>query len=477
MVARRVIWSRMFFLFFSFFLLGFFTYPAASYNAITDLRYSSDLERFRVVFEFEDRIDYHLFYIGSPSRVVVDLTHTSFTLGEQRLTFSDPSVTSIQVTTLGEDVQAVIHLTENITNFHGFTLEEPHRLVVDITRDLEYERDFQVLVAPGLYYRHIHRRGILEPLLMNILEVDLTPGSSVQVTPVLAQDRIIDGEEVSSMSQRFQALAGVNGTFFDGSHRPLGMLLIQGFLVSEPILNRTVLGILEDGSLMMDRVEASIQVQTPTGVIPVDGLNRPPRDGEVVLYNHQYGLRIPQQGYTGFVIRGGRVIKEAAPGEILPTDGYILLGHGAGGLYLVEKLRPGTWIEMAITYQPSHWNTGVLHAIGGGPRLIQNGEIHITAVEEHFRPDVVMGRAPRTALGITERGRLLIVTVSGRSEYSIGMTLEELAQLMQDLGAVEAMNLDGGGSTTMVLRQRIFNLPSSGEERKVSNALLVLPND
>lgn len=477
-MGRRFVLRRIILLFCSFILLySFSTYPAVAGNKITDLRYSSDLDSFRVVFEFEKKTDYQIYYLGSPSRIIVEMESLSFPASRQILTFSDPSVTRIEVEAVGKNVQASMELTENITNFQGFTLEDPHRLVIDITRDLEYVRDFQVLVAPGLFYRQIHRRGILDPLLINILEVDLDPGSSVGIQPVLAHDRITEGEAVSSMSQRYQALAAVNGTFFDGNYRPLGMLVMDGLLVSEPLLNRTVLGVLEDGGLIMDQVQAMVEAQTPLGNILIHGLNRPPQEGEVILYNHPYGLQMSQEEMMGFVIQGGRITKETSPGEVLPGEGFILAGRGSGGLLLRSMLEVGTLIYLDISYQPSYWNSGLLHAIGGGPRLVQDGEKFITAVSEHFRPDVVKGRAPRTALGITDRGNLLIVTVSGRSQFSIGMTLDELAELMMDLGAVDAMNLDGGGSTTMILRQRVFNLPSSGEERRVSNALLVVPRE
>lgn len=311
-------------------------------------------------------------------------------------------------------------------------------------------------------------------MLINILEVDLSSPFSLRLLPVLAQGRITGGEEVSSMSQRYQAIAGINGTFFDGDHRPLGLLVINGLLVSEPILGRTAIGFKEGGEILIHRLHALIEVLTPSGLLPVDGINRPAKEGEIILYNHLYGLRIPFDGSVGYMIRGGQVIKEAGPGEILPTDGFILSTRDNTAL-LNSYLQVGDSVEIQITYHPPSWNEGLLHAIGGGPRLVKDGEKYINALEESFRADVVMGRAPRTAIGVTENGRLLMVTVSGRTDFSIGMTLDELADLMLELGAIDAMNLDGGGSTTMVLRQRVFNQPSSGDERRVSNALLLLP--
>jgi len=116
------------------------------------------------------------------------------------------------------------------------------------------------------------------------------------------------------------------------------------------------------------------------------------------------------------------------------------------------------------------------HAIGGGPRLVKDGRPHITAMPEHFRADVYAGAASRTAVGITREGRLLLVAVEavgGGDGERDGMTLQELASTMIKLGAWQAMNLDGGGSTTFVADGRMLNTPDDGAARRVSNALLV----
>jgi exopolysaccharide biosynthesis protein len=122
-------------------------------------------------------------------------------------------------------------------------------------------------------------------------------------------------------------------------------------------------------------------------------------------------------------------------------------------------------------------------AVGGGPRLLRDGRVAVAARAEGFAPlrsfaqAFVRGRQPRTLAGVTEDGRLLLVTVDGRRPgWSVGMTLPEAARLMRSLGATDALNLDGGGSTTMVVRGQVVNRPSDRVgERAVSNALYVTP--
>ena len=118
----------------------------------------------------------------------------------------------------------------------------------------------------------------------------------------------------------------------------------------------------------------------------------------------------------------------------------------------------------------------VLHIVGAGPTLVKNGSVYLTSKLEEFASDIAVGRAPRTAVGLTKEGHVLLVVVDGRQSHSIGMTLLELALFMQEQGAVHAMNLDGGGSSEMVIKGKVMNKPSDGRERKVGNALALVPD-
>jgi hypothetical protein len=119
--------------------------------------------------------------------------------------------------------------------------------------------------------------------------------------------------------------------------------------------------------------------------------------------------------------------------------------------------------------------------VSGGPRLLNRGRIALRTKSEGFnRPGLfqrfVASRNPRTLAGVTATGELLLVTVDGRRPgFSAGMTLAEAARLMRDLGARDALNLDGGGSTAMIVRGRVVNRPSDrGGERAVGDGV-VLP--
>ena len=114
-------------------------------------------------------------------------------------------------------------------------------------------------------------------------------------------------------------------------------------------------------------------------------------------------------------------------------------------------------------------------AIGGGPVLLQNGEINISNNEERkFAGKAINDRHPRTAIGYTKDNKLVILVSEGRTESAAGMTLPQLAKVLKDLGCVEALNLDGGGSSCMLINGKETNSPSDkGTQRPVPSVFLI----
>ena len=118
----------------------------------------------------------------------------------------------------------------------------------------------------------------------------------------------------------------------------------------------------------------------------------------------------------------------------------------------------------------------VVDFVGGVPQLVKNGKVDVTWEQEKTTRSFVETHHPRTAVAKLKDGKFLMITVDGRSEASGGISLYDLAAYLLELGAVDAMNLDGGGSTTMFLNGKVVNHPSDKEgERKVSDALIVTP--
>ena len=132
----------------------------------------------------------------------------------------------------------------------------------------------------------------------------------------------------------------------------------------------------------------------------------------------------------------------------------------------------GTTLTTRLIFRPE-W-AGIVNAIGGGPVLVRDGGPVFSALEA-FSSDVLLPRAPRTAVGQLADGRVILVATDGRQPgYSVGMTNFELAQTLSRLGAVAGAALDGGGSTTLAFEGTVLNRPSDRSERPIADALLLL---
>lgn len=299
----------------------------------------------------------------------------------------------------------------------------------------------------------------------------------VQVRPVLAGPTLGSRATVGDQVRRHGALAGVNGSFYGPDGRPLGLLILDGLMVCEPIFERTSLffgrGYFDEPVWWIGPAAFTGTVRGDGGSRPLSGLNRSPGPGELVVYTPAYGpVAVTPKDGTAWSVVDGTVVAAATGQDLpIPPDGYVVAaGPRAQAPWPVAEgiSLEATWgLVEKPPVERLEW------ALGGGPRLLRDGRVEVTADLERFQPDVARGRAPRTAAGVDDRGRLLLLTVNGRQASSVGLTLTELAQVMAHLGARDALNLDGGGSSTMVLRGDLFNLPSDGRERTVGNALLV----
>lgn len=361
------------------------------------------------------------------------------------------------------------------------------------------------------------------PQIVNVLEVDLRNPSvridaEVGTGKVYRSDPTQGRETVSATVQRLGALAGVNADFFPFTGDPLNLHIQGGELVSEPTSERSVFGITADGVVLFGapvwRGQVVAEAAEP---IPLHGVNRIAQQNECVLVTPRWGEVYPvpagavvwRLGDLGGVpTLGGElraklleIVSPSSPEPVSEGKG-LLIATGS----MAEKVRAfsaGSTVTFSFAIEPGQemvaltpdkaqcitqlasrgywkrqsgvdfWKRAVM-AVGGGPWLIRSGDILIDAPQQGFQKGFSDNRHPRTAVGITSDGNLLLVTVDGRQPMSGGMTLYELAQLMKHLGATDAINLDGGGSTTLAIRGGlVVNSPSEGKQRPVANAVVV----
>ena len=189
------------------------------------------------------------------------------------------------------------------------------------------------------------------------------------------------------------------------------------------------------------------------------------------------------------VLRDGTVARVRGPGTgPVPSDGLLLTGTGDAAGFLRDTALPRSRAEVELALTAAGRRLDLARqtlVVGGGPRLLRAGRVAVTAKPEGFAPPqapafygtFVAARQPRTLAGVRADGTILLVTVDGRRPgWSVGMTLPEAARLMRSLGARDALNLDGGGSSTMTVRGEVVSRPSDrGGERPVSDGVYALP--
>jgi hypothetical protein len=344
-------------------------------------------------------------------------------------------------------------------------------------------------VAPGIEHIEIRRgefgRGIgPDRWLINVLSLD---PSKTRLGIGRALDRGVGTETTSSIAARRGAPAATNGGYFrtEGPYRgePAGIVLAAGKVLSEPSRKRPGLAISGQGPrtrlAVVDVVFRAEVVASKKARLRIDGVNRPRFDNELILFTPEFD-RTTLTGPEGVeaVVENGRVVAvfERTGNTKIPSSGCVVSARGAAAAWARANMKQGARVELRsdlrLSPRPAFDPEFV---IGGGPRLVRGGR-PAAALDPGIYPEgFAAARHPRTAVGLRADGRILLVTVDGRQpELSVGMSIAELTALLLELGAVEALNMDGGGSTTMVVRGRVVNSPSDlTGERPVGDALLV----
>jgi len=294
---------------------------------------------------------------------------------------------------------------------------------------------------------------------------------NLAVFPVLAYEGICQKEILSSMGRRYQALAGINGAYFTPRGDPIGTLIINRALISSPLYNRSVFGISDRGFPLFGNPDFSGSFESEDLRLDIDAVNQPRSGDKLVIYTPEFARStMTTESGVELVLVKGRVVGIKNNDAVIPPDGVVVSAGGKKAEKLT-KIKLGDSVSLKYQVNPP-WNR-ILHAVCGGPRLLSDGKININGKAEKFDNSIVYGRHPRSAVALTYSGELLFVVVDGRSKRSAGMLLTELANYLKKLGACYAINLDGGGSSSMLVGNKIVNRPSDGHERPISNGILI----
>jgi exopolysaccharide biosynthesis protein len=348
-------------------------------------------------------------------------------------------------------------------------------------------------VAPGIEHGQLSSGSATRdpqtgPWFINALRIDLR---RARLKIVHALDEGVGLETVSSMAARHRALAAINGGYFrtTGTYRgeSIGLLLLDGKLISEPHNERAEVGFIDSGGateVIFGHLKFSGEITAGAFRHGIHGVNRPISPNELIIFTpefHRTSLTNPD-GIEVLVQRNRVVaVSDLRGSNRIPSDGFVVSAVGSARDWVKRHMRRGalakfSWrLSSSERQQDAQWRRAY-SIVGGGPQLIKSGKIAITDVQEKMTaPGFATDRHPRTAIAKLGSGKLILVTVDGRQAgLSVGMSLQALSELLLEFGAVEAINLDGGGSTTMVVQNKVVNRPSDQTgERPVSDAILV----
>jgi len=360
-----------------------------------------------------------------------------------------------------------------------------------------YVSEGRAPVAPGVQ----HDWGTIQTTrsgrqAVHLVEVALaTPEISLEAS--LAGDRITKLETTSSQALRrsfegHRAVAAVNADAWAGyasptQYAPNGVHIQAGELVTAGRVARPTFGIDAARQPLIGNVLVSTFLVWPDGRSrTVERINQGRTNSGLVLYTPRFGPTTPSDvGGTDVVLAGVALplaptgLHQAVVLEVRPALGGMPIApdtvvvNGPAGSFL-DALLPGDPLQLVVSITPGWEN--VREAVGGRETIIRDGATYISP-----RPSLANQLHPRTALGITAAGDLVMATVDGRqNDHSTGVDLAELAELMLSRGVVQALNMDGGGSTTMAVRLpgdpevAVVNRPSDGRQRAVANSLVVV---
>jgi hypothetical protein len=334
-------------------------------------------------------------------------------------------------------------------------------------------------------YRSDDKRAVLY-----VAEMDRRYYPSIKFRTSVARGRVLGRATVQDIVRQAtrngkNVLVAVNASFgvLNGNYEGvIKNLHIQNERVISPPDEQACFGVTKSGEFLMGNVKMNISVKVAGKEIRVQGLNQErDRNGSIALYTPRFGRSTKtNDGYeivisdvalplrpkykSRFAVKD---IKNSGDTRI-PRDGFVLSAKkGSGAAKLFSNLKVGDQGELALSFFPEKWNE-VAEGIGGNCRLVKNGKIYKSANKGHraTKDD------PRTALGYNDK-KLFLMVVDGRQGYSKGMSYSDVASAMIELGATEAINLDGGSSSTFIVNDKLINRPSGGKERHVLNAVFI----
>ena len=431
---------------------------------ITGMRVGSGATRIRIVLDMDEPAKYK--DNGTKNGVVLDIDTAA---NKMQRKIDDASIADISLIKKGKKKSQLVVGLKKPAQHKVTVLKKPNRLVIDVYRIqiVKITKD----LGNGLAYTFW--QDDMSGLPVRIYALTLAPDSRYELRPFSGAGAVNGRGRLAKAVAANGARAAVNACYFDTDGWVIGNCKWNGSFFGVDDTPRSAFVVDKEGKASIQKDLSYLgTVSLPDGrTLTIKGLNRQRITDDLVLFNRNYAgsTRTNEHGREVRVSKG-RAMEVSAKGNMrLDHDSLVLSGHGANADALAH-IRRGDRVAIAQTLGSRLADEARL-VVGGGPLLVEKGVVNVRSREESMASDIAYGRAPRTGVGVKADGTVLLMVVDGRSQYSAGMSLKEFATYLKRFGAVSAVNLDGGGSSEMVLDGKIMNRPSDGSERPVSIGL------
>ena len=355
-------------------------------------------------------------------------------------------------------------------------LLSPTNLEVSINPNLAMIPDRDINWAPGLKWRQKWVRLGANNFPVSYLEIDPRQ-KGIKLRPILPQEpNLVGSNHLVKFAPLTPIAAAINGGYFNRNNRmPLGAIKRDGKWLSSPILNRGAIGWNDKGKMQIARPQLQETINTPKNEqLPILALNSAYVQTGIGRYTADWGKTYtPIQTDELIVTVIQDKVTQITPGNAvgsvnipIPTNGYLLALRGQPELS--GSIPIGTAITLKQQITPTEIDS-YAQIMGAGPWLVQSGKIVLDAKSENFGAAFGKESAVRSAIANTPTGNMILVAVHNRAGGK-GPTLTEMAQLMQQMGTVDALNLDGGSSTSLYLGGQLVDRASATAAR-VHNAI------
>lgn len=310
-------------------------------------------------------------------------------------------------------------------------------------------------IDKGVYHIKLTKYFNNRPVRINIIEASREINHKLNLEPVIASEELASKTKIINMAKRNNAIVAINGGYFKPQTGvPLGTLMINRKIYTGPIYDRVAIGIF-DNNYEMARIKLNATIETNIGGFKIDNVNQPRMlSTHTIVYTRDWGENSPPTPVYGtqLVINKGKFVGLSQTSTEIPKDGFVIVGPTK----IIEPMLKAKKYKLNLKINPE-WDN-VNHIVSGGPYLVKNNEVYVDMTAQKLAS--IGGRNPRTAIGYTKDNNLIMLTADGREGSSIGLTLMELAKIMKELGCINAMNLDGGGSTVMYVNGKVVNKPA-----------------